>query len=605
MRRLLYFLFFFLPVCSALAEDENTPSVPDYAITVTADRLIQEREDNTDSVEVITRQEIEQSQATTVLELLRDVAGLHIVQSGSPGKTAVAFLRGSNPAQVLVLLDGIEINDPFFGGVELANFLLDSVERIEILKGPQSPLYGSDAMAGVIHIVTRTPDNRLQYGGSFEAGGMSTWRESFHLSSGQSQFKYALELNRYDTAGQFANDEFNDTQANAKVFYDISNKTRVAFRTGYTDSHIGIPFSGNIARPDRNSDTTVGLTGLDLVSQINPGWSLKLSGSYVRQHFNFSDPEDLFSAKTENGSNNYKLSAQNDLILSSGSTLTFGLEVEHQNVDAFSNDNRILKETIVSRGVYMQEKLERGALLVSVGARVDHHNSFGYHFSPRVSIAARLSEKWKIRGGAGSAFRAPSAGELAYPFYGNPELKPESSRSFETGIDWMSDRARMSATVFHTRYDDLITFDPLTFIAENIERATTSGLEFSGSLPLLRNFRISPGYTFLQAKNENTGQPLVRRPKHSGNLTLYYDRPRWAWNLNFTAIGKRYETDFSTFTNRYNPGFLKADAGLSYRLGHNLKLAVRVENFLDQKYHEAFSFLAPGRTAYGAIHFVN
>ena len=201
MRHLFISLLILFPCLQGLAQETDPEETPDYSITVTADRLDQPVQETTDDVEIITSEEIEQRQFVTVLEALRDVTGLQVVQSGSPGKTTSVFLRGAASTQTMVLIDGVEVNDPFFGGVDFSDFLTTGVDRIEVLKGPQSTLYGSDAMAGVINIITNPGTEETQGGAFFEAGGMETFREGAQMGGTAGKFQYHASLSRYDTKG--------------------------------------------------------------------------------------------------------------------------------------------------------------------------------------------------------------------------------------------------------------------------------------------------------------------------------------------------------------------------------------------------------------------
>jgi vitamin B12 transporter len=373
--------------------------------------------------------------------------------------------------------------------------------------------------------------------------------------------------------------------------------------SSFFDSHIGIPFNGSTPSPARNQDTQLSIVGAEYERRWSDVFNLSAQASFARRDLLFRDPEDLFAPLNENGSNDYRLVIQNNSALGSVSILTVGFEQEWQEVTGRDATTEILNETIRSSSVFAQNKLTAGKWILTAGGRFDHHNSFGGHISPRVSAAYRLTPAWKLRGSAGTAFRAPSAGELAYPFYGNHNLKPEKSRSLEAGTDLSIKNADLSISVFYSSYRDLITFDPVTFVAANIDRASTRGLEAAVSQKLSEHWKVIGTYTLLFAKDDVTKEPLVRRPKHSGSMRLHYSETLWDVDLNFTMIGKRYERDFSASVNRFNHGYLKADVAASWRIVRNLRLTARIENFLDQEYQEALAFPAPGITAYAGLRF--
>lgn len=580
--------------------------VPGESIVVTADRIAEPIEDATDSVTVIDRAELERSQAPTVAEALRDVAGISIIQSGSMGHTTSAFVRGASPAQLLLLVDGVEINDPFFGGVDISALLTGSIERIEIVRGAQSPLYGSQAMAGVINVITapsQVPSSGAIDGSvRAEVGGLSTETESLQLGGASSRLRWKIGGSRIDSAGQFENDEFRNLQSNARLGWDITPGSSLTLHALSGNSHIGVPFSGREPRTRREGDSSLTLGGIDYAAHSGPLLTLDVRASFARRSDEFQDPDDPYSQTSAHDSRVWRAVAQNTMTIGS-QTITMGVEQKHEDVNASSNGLPALDEAVRTTAVYLQDRIEIGALTLAVGARWDRHSRFGGQISPRVSAAYQLGDRWRVRAAAGQAFRSPSVGELAYPYYGNPSLQPETSRSFEAGADFDASRASIALTAFSTRYRDLITFDPVTFVAANIDRSTIRGAELTGRCDIGDRWRADAAYTHLDARNDGTGLPLYRRPRNTASLTLTYARGAWSASANVNAIGRRFERDFETWTDRYNGGYVKADSAFSFRVRPNLRLTGRVENLFDREYEEALAFPAPGRTLHGGLQF--
>jgi vitamin B12 transporter len=602
------FLSLFLFLAGSRLSAQSVPApvrVPGETIVVTADRIAEPFEDATDSVSVITAEDLHRSQAVTVAEALRDVAGISIMQSGSPGHTTSAFLRGASASQLLLLIDGVEVNDPFFGGVDISSILTSGVERIEIVRGAQSPLYGSQAMAGVVNVVTapRNPaagaiDGTLRA----EFGSLSTYRQSLQLGGGSDALQWNLGGGRVDTEGQFANDEFRDLQLNGRLVWMLDPRSTLTFHALGGDSHVGIPFNAAVPSLRRFTESQLAVAGAEYGLHASPLLNLEVRASFTDRDDSFADPEDPYSQSSSHESKLWRGMVQNSLTLGA-QTITFGAEQKNEDVHAVSDGLVALDETIGTTAVYAQDKIEIGALLVTGGARLDHHSRFGDHTSPRLSAAYRLNDRWRARAAVGSAFRAPSTGELAYPFYGNPSLDPETSRSFEAGADLDLPRATVSVTGFSTRYRDLITFDPVTFLAGNVARATIRGAELSAGTAFGEAWHLNAAYTYLQTRDEETGLALYRRPRNLASVTLAYVRGGWTVSGNANAVGRRLERDFETFSDRYNGGYLKLDAAGSYRLRSNLLLTARIENLLDREYSEVFAFPAAGRTFHGGLQF--
>lgn len=587
------------------AEQTPPPVRVTETIVVTADRLTEPLEDATDSVTVITAEQIRRSQAATVAEVLREVAGVTINQSGSLGHATSAIMRGASSSQLLVMIDGVEINDPFFGGVDLSSLLTSGVERIEVVRGPQSPLYGSQAMAGVINIVTaaeHTGTGGIDGTLRAEAGSMSTHNETVRLSGGSDALHWNAGGGRVGTAGQFANDEFRNLQLNGRVLWTPQPRSTLAFHGLTGDSHVGIPFNGSAPSLLREIESRLTVAGAEYDLQASPLLHLEARASYADRRDAFEDPDDPFSQTSSHDSKLARFMAQNTMSVAL-QTITFGVEHKNEDVRAHSNGLLDLDETIRTTAVYAQDKIEAGSLLFTAGARVDRHSRFGTHTTPRLSAAYRVNERWRVRAAAGRAFRAPSAGELAFPFYGNPDLEPETSTSYEAGADFQASHLSVSLTGFSTRYRDLISFDPATFIAANIDRATVHGAELSAGTAFGTAWRLDAAYTHLQTRDEETGRPLYRRPRNLASVTLSYTGAAWMLSGNANVVGRRFETDFETFTDRYNSGYVRVDAAGSRLLRSNLRATMRIENLFDREYTEVLAFPAPGRAFYGGLQF--
>jgi vitamin B12 transporter len=591
-------VFPFLLSLTVLAAD--APRVAE-TIVVTADRNAETLGDQTDSVTVITAEQLRASQQPTVIEALRQVAGVSIMQSGSPGHNSSIFIRGASPGQALVLIDGMSVDNPFFGGVDLSSMLTSGIERIEIVRGPQSPLYGSDAMAGVINIITSQPKNGTAASFDVEAGSESTNREAAQLGGGSGIAHWSLNLGHFATDGQFANDEFRSTQLNGRVAFDLSTASTLTLHALHDSSHIGIPFNGSAPSPERNDDSKLTIGGATYDLHASPLVNVTLRGDWTHRNDDFRDPMDPFSQRTIDESTIVRGTLQN-VAVAGDHTLLTGVEQQNQDVTDDSNSFRDLDETIHTTALYAQDKFEHGAFTLTGGARWDHHSSFGSHLSPRISAALKVAPSWRVRIGAGSAFRAPSAGELAYPFYGNPDLKPETSRSYEAGADYATSRLSFSITAFESRYRQLITFNPVTFVAANIANARIRGLETSAAMRLTTRWRGTIAYTNLDTRDGN-GVALVRRPRNLGSSTLTYDAERWGATGSVVVVGRRLEEDFTTFTNRYNPGYAKFDLASFWRVREHLRVTARVENLFDRQYAEVLAFPARGRTVYGGLQF--
>ena len=593
------------------ADDEDKKI--DYQLTVTGDRLEEPANDKSDSIAVITEEQIRENQWNYVLDAIRTIPGVDVVQSGSPGKVTSVFLRGAGSAQVLVLIDGVPVNNPYFGGVNFEDLTTDNVERIEVLKGPQSPLYGSDSIGGVIQIFTRKGKGETAFRTGFEGGSFQTFREKAGLTGQQGKADYSVAFSRQDSQGQFDNDEFSENIFSARSGYRWSEHTELTFTGNVFDSTTGVPFHTVFdpvtfqptlqASPLQQQESNLGVLSAGMKHESGPYLNLSTQFAYTRRTFSFVDPGSFFADST-NDSDIYQLTFQNDFQIQDNNTLTAGYEYEHQKIDAQDNLNGVYPlKSVDDNAVFLQNKFENSQWILTAGFRFDHYNTFGDTFNPRISAAYRFTQSSKVRGSYGEGFRAPSAGDLGLPFYGNPDLKPEKSRSWEVGFDqnW-ANHVTFSASWFHNDYDDLITFDPNTFIAGNVAKAKAQGLEISGSC-YRQGWEFGGGYTYLDTEDKTTGLPLPRRPKHSASFQVGYRTNQWGAKLNLTAVGERFENDFLTSPsqNVFNPGYGKLDVAVHYQILPSLRLKGRIENLLDKKYEEVLHYPALSRGFYGGI----
>ncbi len=450
----LLFLFTFVLFAQFVSaqDDEAEQENIRYTVNVTADRLEEALSDKSDSITVITREEIDRNQWHYVQDALRTVPGLAVVRSGSRGKTTSVFVRGASSAQVLVLVDGVQLNDPFFGNVSLQDLTTDNVDRIEIVKGPQSALYGSDSIAGVINIITQKGESGFHPLLSFEGGSLETFHERASVYGGHESGDYSISFTRDDSQGQFQNDEYHLNSFSGRGAYKFSSDTNLVVTGRLEDSQIGIPFNGSyFPSPLRNQESRLSLLGTNFQHSTGQSLNLTTRFSWTRVHSLFEDPEDVFSTFSQHDSDIFQFGFQNDFYIGSNDRLTAGYEFERQTIDAVSSSGPVPDlDTFESdiHAFYAQNKFESKYWILTTGLRFDHHSTFGDTTNPRISIAYRPGNKWKIRGSAGTAFRAPTAGDLFFPFYGNPDLKPEKSRSWEIGFDQIGKTFSFGATWF-------------------------------------------------------------------------------------------------------------------------------------------------------------
>jgi vitamin B12 transporter len=602
----------FIPVVLLLASalfaaDTSTPLLPavKQEIVVTASALPETVESTPAAVTVITKKEIQQQADRDVADVLREVPGIVISRTGSQGRATSLFTRGANSTHTLVLWNGIEINNPYFAGYDWGRFSTLGVEQVEVVRGPYSALYGSDAVAGVVNILT-TP-SRSGFGAVAEAGGrgLRNGQAAASWVSGAQVLSTSLER-RVDN-GFAANDDFEQNSANVMWKWTFTDRFSIGVAGRYTDYRLGIPFDLNatatalVATPQRRQKGNERQLAIPMSQSFGAfGYELTLSES--RRDDQFHDPRDpfgLIDQVTDSTTRRARLTTNTKTAFG---TVVAGGEYSRATVnDASTYGVNLADDRRTARSVFAEDRLSFGSgrsrLEVSAGARYDRFDTFGSQTSPRVA-AAWISGGNKLRAAYGEAFRAPSVGELYYPFSGNRDLRPERSRSAELGFDRaIGTSGELSATLFHGRYRDLIVFDNATYLFANIGRARTQGIEVALSHDIVPALNAAISYTHLDTNEEATSKPLLRRPRNSGSVVLTWRSG--AVDTSFVALHSGRRDDIlpiAPFVRVNDQAFTTVDVNVQMHLDR-LTPYVKLENATDTKYQEVRGYPSPRRRA--------
>jgi len=594
----MFFVIFFLSVpisnFASAAEPEQATLPP---VVVTATRVETPQEEVTTSVTVITAEDIRKQQAETVLEVLRNVPGVDVVQSGSRGDITSVFIRGSNSNQVLVLVDGMEVNSVTAGSFDFAHLLTDNVERIEVLRGAGGALYGSKAVGGVINIITKKGSGPLQATLSAEGGNGATHREVLGLSGSLRGLRYSFSSSFLKTDGfRSVNDDYRNAAVSARLDYELVKDGSLSAIFNMTDTDLGLINNdvscGAVDRNAREKDQH--LTGrLEWQQKIFPEWDYRFSIGINQSHELFTDPDaSCFSSKrTLIKPRILSPQFQTNYHLGSAQLITFGFDGDIREAK-FAGIN----ESQHNQAVYLQDqvKLLNERLILVGGIRYDHNEDFGSHWTPSASAAYLFRESGtKLKASYAQGFRAPTFDDLFFPGFSNPNLKPEVSWEINAGIEqrlWQ-DRGQLELIYFHREVKDLIVFKGLA--PTNLGQTIFDGAEVNLQTQLAFGFWLGGNYTYVNASDR-----LPRRPKHKGSIVLdYQDGPL---NVSFIShiIGRRPDFDPVMFSSIEKGGYAKFDLASSYALPwrppglKQLSLIGKIENLFDRKYEEAAGFRA-------------
>ncbi len=595
------------PLFLALAFASGEPTDLDEVV-VTATRTAATVDATLAPVEVIDREEIARSQARSLQELLRGRAGISMSTQGGAGKLSTLFLRGAESDHVVVLVDGVRIGSATSGLVSFQDLPMDLVERVEIVRGPRSALYGSEAIGGVIQVFTRR-----------HRGGASATATAGIGSHGQASASAGIgggsEAAWFGVDAAYRNDEGIDA-CRVATPSPFSGGCFIAVpqpdRDGYTNKsvsargglHVGDALQvdlhalhaegrnaydgdfGNLSKVRQQvfgaSATWSGIEGL--VLRASAGRNTDASDTWQATDASYI-PMGFFDTDRDSAT------AQADWSVAAGQLLTLGVDWLRDTVDsepAYARTRR------ASRALFAQYQGTFGAQALQLAVREEDNDQFGRHTTGNVAWGLSFAEAWRVTAGYGTAFKAPTFNELYYPFFGNPALRPESSSSAEAGIRFDGARADWRLDLFDTRVDDLVAYDVALGLPANIERARMRGAEL-GLDTSLAGWDIDAGASWLDTEQRagfNAGRDLPRRAGHGLRIAVDRDFGDFGFGLTGLAEGDRYDDAANA---RRLPGHALLDVRAEYRITQAWMLQARVANVFDRDYETVSFYRQPGR----------
>ena len=576
------------------------------------------------AVGVVAGEDFQTYHYPTVDEALRSVPGVEVRRSGAYGKTTSVTIRGANANQVQVLVDGLRVKSPTLGQLDLADISPDLIERIEVIRGAQSTLYGADAIGGVINIITRKGK-----GGPFQAtvqqevGNYDTLVSRATVYGAWKILNYALSASHLESNGQFQNDETDANAISARIGATLPWSSTLDFVFRYNKNDIGVPVKGVFPGPqpihpmiNRNARSQSETTIWSLEGKTRPveWWETRGRLARYENSAGFQDPVDpgvAFDFATFSQVNVERREAEwvNSFFIGKWSTSSVGLE-HRREIGENRNTFRAASET---QSVFFEQQLRFfDRLFLTGGFRVEDNSAFGTTTTERGSLAFLIKETGtRLRGSAGTGFRAPTFNDLFFPGFGNADLQPEDSLSYDFGVDqklW-NNRIRLGLTYFQNEFKNLITCcTPLPTAPDggpfNVGRARSAGIEFTGEVDVLPNLVASLNYTYTDSESLATDRPLPREPRHRWNIGITWE-PIGKLSL-FTQVHVVSE-QFEQFGEVYNSGHTRVDIGGTWRILERmgwlrkLELTARIQNLLNEGYAEVRGFPALGINALAGL----
>ena len=599
-----------LPTASSAADQQLDP------IVVTATRQATRSNELTSDVTVVTREEIEQAGQSTLEQVLSRQPGIQYTANGGPGTNSGVFIRGAASNQSIVLIDGQRIGSATNGSAALARIPLDQVERIEILRGPASSLYGADAIGGVIQIFTRRGDGPARLNASTGYGSYGTSDTTVGISGGTDLVSYSVQAGYLDVGGFSALHNKNDISYNPDDdgYRNSNGSANFALRpakgqeigvnllaSSGTNQYDGNDFSAVGAAKNYSSDQTVSSYSIYSRNRLNEVWTSTLRlGTSMDAAEDYAGSVRTATFRTDMD----QASWQNDIKLPIGEAL-LAAEYNKQRVSG-STDYTASERTIRSLLAGWNADIEKHRLQLNL--RRDDNSQFGDETTGSASYGYQFTPNWRAHLSYGTAFRAPTFNELYYPpsaFFsgGNPDLKPEQAKNTEVGANWESGAHRAAVVLYNNDITDLIEFRPPTYAPVNVSKALLRGatLTYDGRFS---EWGVGVAVDFLDPRNEgdgpNKGNRLARRSDQQ--MSSYISRKLGNWDLRgeWQLVGNRYDDPANS---KLLGGYGLVNLYADYRFQRDWALFARANNIFDKYYETIDNYATAGANVFVGVRY--
>ncbi len=614
MRQLITTVMIAMLMAAAPAAAQETKKVDPVVVTATTVETLAEQLGV--ALSVIPGEDFKTYQYSTIDDAFRNIPGVTVTQQGSYGKLSTLSIRGANANQVLILVDGVRVSSPTLGQTDLSDISPDLIERIEVIRGGQSTLYGADAIGGVVNIITKKGTGPFAATLENMGGNYDTLRNRLSIGGTYKIFNYSLSGSHLESNGQFQNDNANINAVSGRIGVSLPFDSSLSFVYRYNKTDTGVPVKSvfpppqpivPIINPNAKQQTETTVMSLEGKTRPVEWWESRARISRYTNNQGFQDPVDPgfdFDVPFRSQVDVVRREAEwlNSFFIGKWSTTTLGFGYRHEE-----GDNKGVFRTARSVPSVMFEQQLRflDRLFITGGFRIEDDSVFGQATTGQGSVAFVIKETGtRLRGSAGTGFRAPTFNDLFFPDFGNPNLLPERSQTWDAGFDqslWQN-RVRLKFTWFATHFRDAITCCVVLPTAPfggpvNAGKARSKGVESGAEVDILPSLVASFTYTYTDTDNLQTNRPLARIPRHSGSAGLTWEPiPRLSLFTQVYVVGSQ----FDSYGDVYNSGHTRVDAGGTYRLLdqlgwlQRLELVARAQNILNEQYAEVRGFPALG-----------
>ncbi len=611
-----------LPAAAGGASDEL------QTIVVTATRIPTPQSQIASSITVITAEDIAARQEQSLPDALKEVPGLNVVQSGGPGGQTSLFMRGTNSNHTKVLVDGIDLSDPSnpTGAFDFAHLLLQDVQKIEVLRGPQSGLYGSDAIGGVVNIITKSGAGPAQLTASLQGGSFDTFNQAATVGGAADRLHYMFTVDHIHSGAtpvtplgllqpgeQRIDDYYDNLSASTKLGFDVTEHFDLGLVARYIDTHLRFTsndyslFPAPPADVQSKNDTKQFYTRLTAHGLAFDGVIESTLGvTYGRSESDDFTPGGFPSPDSAYIGSRVKLDYQGNIRLAATQTLVVGAEHQRDEVQ-----DPLSANTTINSGYVELQSAFADNFFNTLSARYDDNDRFGSKVTYRVAPVYTVGGTGTmLKATLGTGFKAPTLSQMFqnfpdFGFFANPDLKPERSVGWDAGFEqpFANDTFRFGATYFRNDIRDLIE-DNLTFTSYiNVGHVVTQGVESFLTFQPFRELTLRADYTYTEATDQTTHEELLRRPKNKATLRASWQAtPKLLLDSTVLYVGSWVDgnRDFSVEPVT-GPSYTTWDLAGTYVLNQNFSVFARVNNLLDKTYETPVGFLAPSIGAFAGV----
>jgi len=581
-------------------------------VVVTATKTEIEISESPQSISLVTKEEIGKSPDRTVGEVIQRVPGVEVIRLGPRGAISSAQVRGSESEQVLIIVNGRRISDAQSGKFDLSNLPVnkEDIERIEVLRGAASALYGADAMGGVINIITKTPTKQPYSRASISFGRFETQEYSLAHRWKPGAFGYGLSIAKEKSTGYRPNSDYDALILGGEVGYDLTPKSHLDFSARMILKEIGVPGSESLPDPDDRQKDDLTQLDLNYRGKIHPLFDLNLKAFQNIYRRTFEQGTQGFNVGPPFLHKNYATGGEIQAISAIGQKhlVTGGVETIQDRVNSSA-----LGVHLATRGAfYFQDEIEVAKpLTTTLGFRYDMHSIYEEQFNPRLGILLRLPGDIRLRASAGRSFRAPTFDDLYWPedafVAGNPNLQPEKAWAYELGGEKkFGQLALFKAAAFYRDVKDLIRWAigaDNKWRPSNVQSARIWGAEAELTFYPFKGLAIPLNYSFLYPRDESTGEPIPSKPKHMANMGMEYTT---SFGIKANLKGKyvRYYVGQASTLNRE---YFVLDARVGYEFkvyqSMNGEAFLSLSNALNREYQTVEGYPMPPQSLNGGVSF--